>query len=622
MSQQNIFFKRAVAVVFILLATFLFIACTTSDDDDNDDNDTPPPGPSENVGIKALMLIPKNYGANYYLIRDNFDRYGWSVTLASINHTVNPCPVYAGPLGCPTLTMDILIEQIDEAFLDSIDVVCIMFASHWAGDPFADFIASTATLELIRSANSKGKVIVAWCSGVRVLAAAQILQGIEITGYPAYQDEYEAAGAIFLGGNLPYVVDGTIITARNGQSHNVEVSEVIARVIEGNQNSSCCGGIAIGYDDKSSSSALTVTDLSYFGTSDSEGACAISLTNDGGVVLAGYAWSSDSGDLDGLVLKLDHEGNEQWQTRVGGQYWDRLYDVIQSSDGCSIVAGSSSEGGAGFRNGLVCKIDANGNPAWSSTFGGPLDEQALSICQSAQGTYVVTGYTTEGAGEYDICLAAFDNDGRQLWYKTYGGTAFERGNAVKPTNDGGFIVVGNTDSFSAGLRDVYVIKTDAEGNELWSQCYGTASDYETGNDILPLAQGGYIIVGDRDGLYTELMNMYIIRIDENGEIIWSRSPGEGTFYDYGTGICAGTNDHIQIVGIRKSNISTTNDVALLSINLDGDILFKDFFGGSGSEWAGSLTLNHDLTRILITGQSNSGGNGAYDAWFVSTDAQI
>jgi len=149
----------------------------------------------------------------------------------------------------------------------------------------------------------------------------------------------------------------------------------------------------------------------------------------------------------------------------GGTGYDYAYSVQQTSDGGYIVAGFTSSFGAGSTDIILIKTDANGNIIWAKTYGGTGYDHAYSFQQTSDGGYIVTGRTNSfGAGWYDAFLIKTDANGNIIWAKAYGGTDWDWAYSVQQTSDGGYIVAGYTESFGAGNYDIFLIKTDANGN--------------------------------------------------------------------------------------------------------------------------------------------------------------
>lgn len=180
--------------------------------------------------VDVLVIVPSYYGANLNFNLDNLQSFGWNVTTAGISNRVFPCPAYGGPRGCPILNVDVLISDIDD--LSSYEVVAIMPGSMWVSVPYGDLLATQSALDLITDAVDRNLVVFAPCGAVRVLAAADVLEGVTVTGHTRFQQEYEAAGATFLGGGLAPVIDGNIVTATRGMYFHEANCEAIAVALE------------------------------------------------------------------------------------------------------------------------------------------------------------------------------------------------------------------------------------------------------------------------------------------------------------------------------------------------------------------------------------------------------
>ena len=161
--------------------------------------------------------------------------------------------------------------------------------------------------------------------------------------------------------------------------------------------------------------------------------------------------------------------NPMSATYFAKTYWgtddDGAYSVQQTSDGGYIVAGYTASFGASSWDIFLIKTDANGNIQWAKTYGGTDYDIAFSVQQTSDGGYIVEGVTLSlGAGGGDVFLIKTDADGNIIWAKTYGGTDLDWAFSVQQTSDGGYTVAGYTDSFGAGYGDIFLIKTDANGN--------------------------------------------------------------------------------------------------------------------------------------------------------------
>jgi hypothetical protein len=274
---------------------------------------------------------------------------------------------------------------------------------------------------------------------------------------------------------------------------------------------------------------------------------SVQQTSDGGFIVAGFTWSYGAGGLDVYLAKTDVSGNLEWQQAFGGSADDYGYSVQQTSDGGYIVAGYTFSYGAGGSDFYLIKTDATGNELWSQTFGGNSSDDGYSVQQTSDGGYIITGVTfSYGAGGLDVYLVKTDTNGNELWNQTYGGSSDDRGWSVQQTSDGGYIIAGNTNSYGAGGDDVYLIKIDATGNELWSQTFG-GSSADRGYSVQQTSDGGYIITGDTWSYGAGGSDVYIIRTDASGIGQWDQIIG-GNDNDYGNDVKQTTDGGYIIVG--------------------------------------------------------------------------
>jgi len=255
-----------------------------------------------------------------------------------------------------------------------------------------------------------------------------------------------------------------------------------------------------------------------FGGSSYEYAHSVQQTSDGGYIVAGGTYSFGAGNYDVFLLKTDASGNLQWAKTFGGSGWDLAYSVQQTSDGGYIVAGETYSFGAGSYDVFLLKTDASGNLQWAKTFGGSGGDYAWSVQQTSDGGYIMAGYTSSfGAGSYDVFLLKTDASGNLQWAKTFGGSNYELAHSVQQTSDGGYIVAGFTYSFGAGNEDVFLLKTDASGNLQWAKTFG-GSEWDWAYSVQQTSDGGYIVVGFTYSFGAGSYDVFLLKTDANGNI--------------------------------------------------------------------------------------------------------
>jgi len=219
-----------------------------------------------------------------------------------------------------------------------------------------------------------------------------------------------------------------------------------------------------------------------------------------------------------FLIKTDSIGNLEWSKYYGGTNKDEGYSVKQTSNESFIIAGYTESFGQGNKDVYLLKTDSYGELLWSKTYGGDRIEFASHIEITSDGGYILTGVTSGfGTGSiytHDMFLMKTDSEGNVNWAYTYGGDENDAGLSVKQTSDGGYIATGYSSSFGPGQESVYLVKTDSHGSLLWSRTYGGSST-EYGSDVIEL-QNGYAITGTTRNFSQGLRDIYLIRVNEFG----------------------------------------------------------------------------------------------------------
>ncbi|MCH8318611.1 MAG: T9SS type A sorting domain-containing protein [Bacteroidetes bacterium] len=248
-----------------------------------------------------------------------------------------------------------------------------------------------------------------------------------------------------------------------------------------------------------------------YGLPDSvERAYCVQQTADGGYIITGSIENSISGSYDIYLIKTNTAGDTLWTKAFDQSGYEQGFSVKQTADSGYIIVASRGEYTS------LIKTDLQGNMVWAKVF---IINAGREVQQTTDGGYIITGYTNLfGAGGEDIVLLKTDSIGNLEWVKAFGGTNNEKGFSVKQTADGGYIVTGYTTSFGVSGEDVYLIRTDANGDTLWSKTFGgTGSDY--GWSVQQTADMGYIITG------TRINNIFLIKTDSTGNPLWSKTFG-------------------------------------------------------------------------------------------------
>jgi ribosomal protein S11 len=345
-----------------------------------------------------------------------------------------------------------------------------------------------------------------------------------------------------------------------------------------------------------------------YGGTNYDKAYSVRQTSDGGYIVAGYTTSFGAGWSDFFLIKTDANGNIIWAKTYGGTGWDEANSVQQTSDGGYIVVGA--------RDAFLVKTDANGNIIWAKTYGGIYSDYAYSVQQTSDGGYIVTGGTYYiGAGSYDIFLIKTDANGNIIWAKTYGGTSWDYAYSVQQTSDGGYILAGVTYSFGTSY-DIFLIKTDANGNIIWAKTYGGTS-YDGAYSVQQTLDGGYIVAGwtySFGGAY----DIFLIKTDANGNIQWAKTYG-GTYWDSAYSVQQTSDGGYIVAGTTLSFGAGGWDIFLIKTDANGNVIWAKTYGGTSDDHASSVQQTSD-SGYIVAGGTTSFGAGSADILLIKTDA--
>jgi hypothetical protein len=304
-----------------------------------------------------------------------------------------------------------------------------------------------------------------------------------------------------------------------------------------------------------------------FGGSESDYGNSVQQTTDGGYIITGTLESD--GIVNVYLIKTDSDGNEEWNQTFGGNSNDLGRSVQQTSDGGYVITGGTSSFGNGDRDTWLIKTDSNGNEEWNQTFGGSGRDEGRSVEQTTDGGFIITGRTESfGNGGYDVWLIKTDSNGDEVWNQTFGGSEDDYGLSVEQTTDGGYIITGHTDSFGNGSSDVWLIKTDSNGNEEWNQTFGGSSgDY--GYSVEQTTDGGFIITGGTGSFGNGYYDVWLIKTDFQGNEEWNQIFG-GSESDYGYSVEQTTDGGYIITGFTFSFGNGGSDVWLIKTDSEGN----------------------------------------------------
>lgn len=259
-----------------------------------------------------------------------------------------------------------------------------------------------------------------------------------------------------------------------------------------------------------------------------------------GFLLVGNTFSQ-SGDEDAWIVRIDDQGNVLWNKMIGEEKLDKIFSAASAPDGFVFVGLTDSFGNGGS-DGWVIKTDMDGKLLWNKTFGGSGDDAFRSIIVT-NNRYLIAGYTdSNGNGNYGFWFVKTDENGTLLWSKTYGGPESNKAYALTGAEDG-YIVVGDTHSTEKTDVDALIVKTDLDGKLLWIKTYG-GDNFDEASTVIRARNGGYVIAGFTFSYGKGQRDIWIFKIDDFGNNVWSRVYGREAFEEAYSVVEMGDNEFV------------------------------------------------------------------------------
>jgi len=388
-----------------------------------------------------------------------------------------------------------------------------------------------------------------------------------------------------------------------------------------------------------------------FGGSNEESAQAVIETSDGGYAVFGYTNSID-GNLtdkttevnDFWLVKLDAEGNMQWNKTYGGSGDDRGQSIVQTADeGFAIVGYAMSSDGdgsnnEGFHDNWILKLDPLGNIEWERSFGFSGHDHSYDVLQTTDGGFFFVGFlditasegeggestnkrntrTRHGVGEF--WCNKLDADGNLEWRQFFGGTGNDRAFGAVQANDGGFVITGSSESNdfdisnSSGSYDFWAIKITAQGDLVWENSFG-GTGIDKAWDISNTNDNGYVITGNTFSDDTDISknngasDVWLVKIDDAGKMVWEKTYG-GSGFDSARAINIGADGGFVICGNSKSidadlsDNAGENDIWLIKTDTNGNMEWQKTFGGAGLDF-GFDAIETKGGSIVLVGEMAS-----------------
>jgi len=349
----------------------------------------------------------------------------------------------------------------------------------------------------------------------------------------------------------------------------------------------------------------------------------VKQTVDGGYICVGVKDSQSH-----WLFKLDANGDEEWSATAlpNPDLWPRCYIVEQTSDGGFVTAGCHEEGIAWGYDRCIWKVDSNGDTEWCNVYDDPPLGYHMCIQETSDGGFIVSGeidynYSTE---DWDVLLMKTDSTGNVEWKKIFRYGEFgDNAYAVRQTPDGGYILSGRTGS-SSYEADFLIIKTDSNGNKEWDKTYGGDNwEQSQSQDILFTNDGGYIFLAETRSFGAGNLDIWLIKTDSQGDMLWNKTIGERK-----TDMCGGMDftddDGIIIAGSKNSwdMRPPRGSGRLIKTDLNGNIEWQKEFGDEKEDHFQSVCSTNDGGYIVagLFTSTDVVGAGGNDGWLIKIKA--
>jgi len=344
---------------------------------------------------------------------------------------------------------------------------------------------------------------------------------------------------------------------------------------------------------------------------------SIQQTFDGGYIIAGHTTSFGAGGVDVWLIKTNENGETLWTRTYGSGVNEACVSVQQTSDSGYIIVGSRYTSSPGDTNVYIVKTRANGDTIWTRTYGGTSSDKGLYVRQTFDGGYIVTGWTNSfGAGGYDVFLRKLEANGDSIWTKSYGGIYDDFGICVQQTTDSGYIVAGYYGNAPSRRNlDYYLIKTNVNGDTSWTRKYG-GSVNDGASGVCQCSDEGYVIVGAATSGAVGIEDLMIVKTNANGDALWTRMYG-WAYSDGGKSVQPTSDGGYIIGGMANGHGWSTSQLWLVKIDANGDTLWTRIHGDPAVWNKGYVAQQTSDGGYIIVGETESFGNSR-QVWVIKT----
>lgn len=367
------------------------------------------------------------------------------------------------------------------------------------------------------------------------------------------------------------------------------------------------------------SETLTAQGFATFGSSEEDKSYSIDFSNNN-FYIAGTTRKDNRSAADYFVLKIGLNGYKNQEFVFGDFHRDIGKDILVNENGI-FVLGKTWDGGFPNNDMVLTRLGFDGKIKWKKYYGGTHNDLGHKMAETKGGGFIMAGFNRSVDDFGNAYLVKADANGELEWEKDFGGIYVDHGfDVLENANNeiimagtlGGFYNPTSTDFLNRDA-DIFVIKTDGNGNEIWSKTYGGES-HDWAKSIIESPEGGYFICGSSQSEGAGSFDLFLMKIDEDGNQIWMKTYG-GDDWEYGESVQWSTDQHLYLLGTSASFSGNYKpDHFLVKTNLNGDIIWSETFGGPYSDYSSGLVATPD-SGCVFTGWTDNGTHGKQDVVF-------
>jgi len=334
-------------------------------------------------------------------------------------------------------------------------------------------------------------------------------------------------------------------------------------------------------------------------------------TSDGGYVLAGYTYSYSKGKEDIWLLKTDEQGQEIWNTSFGGVSHDEALSVIETADLGYLIVGKTYSQNTQSTDAWIIKTDSKGTMIWNITYGGSDIDIGRYVQEIDNGDFIVSGIT-KTFDKTGCFLLRISNSGTILWNQTYmENFPYSLMNVfhIKQTNDQGFLLAGQI-HIQQGI-DGFLLKTNETGEIIWFHTYGGShTDFFKSFHI---AKDEIILIGTTNSFDSKYFDVWLVKTDLNGSELWNVTFG-GALNDEGFSLDTCEDNGYILTGYTYSKGNGYSDIWVIKTNHEGIYEWDEVYGSSSRD-SGNFIMESDNRDIIVIGTYDG------DGWMININQE-